>query len=143
MSPLPRLAANPLSPFRRVSQKHSLFISPLKSTVFPPSPNRPMSYSFLRSPAKDLKSINQMMRSNNNNINLSAEKKVSKRILQDMDEGDVVDGHHVISKKLATGTNNVLGSKIQSLFSERVPGSVSSSADQQPVIITLPTQRAP
>jgi len=79
LSPLPRLAANAISPYRRISNKHSLYISPLKGNAFPPSPKRPLSYHFLRSPAKDLRAINSMMRQNAS----GNEKKVIKRILQD------------------------------------------------------------
>ncbi|CAG2165340.1 unnamed protein product, partial [Oppiella nova] len=38
LSPLPRLNANPMSPYRRVSQRFPLYISPLKTANFPPSP---------------------------------------------------------------------------------------------------------
>lgn len=75
LSPLPRLNANPMSPWRRVCNKHSVFISPLKNASFPPSPHRPMTYSFNRSPSEDLRAINNMVR--------MGEKKVGKRILQD------------------------------------------------------------
>lgn len=75
LSPLPRLNANPQSPWRRVSTKHSLYISPLTNANFPPSPNRPLSYSFSRSPAKDLRAINNLVK--------LGEKKVGKRNLQD------------------------------------------------------------
>ena len=115
LSPLPRLAANPQSPYRRVSQKHPVFVSPLKATNFPQSPNRPISYSFMRSPAKDLLVINQMMKRS------SEKKTVSKRIFQD--EGDSES-----SKKLCTDPP-LIRSKIQNIFSERG----SSSADSQPL----------
>ena len=57
MSPLPLQRPVTLSPRRKgsviVSAKHTIFISPLKSNVIPHSP-LPMSYSFNRSPSKDL-----------------------------------------------------------------------------------------
>ena len=116
LSPLPRLAANPQSPYRRVSQKHAVFVSPLKATSnFPQSPNRPISYSFMRSPAKDLMAINQMMKRN------TEKKAVSKRIFQD-------DGDCESSKKLCTD-QPLIRSKIQNIFSERG----SSAAEAQPL----------
>lgn len=68
LSPLPQLRANPSSPCRQVSQSHSVFIRPLKpssvnsGTQYHKSPHKPLSYSFSRSPAKDLAAINEMMR---------------------------------------------------------------------------------
>lgn len=115
LSPLPRLAANPQSPYRRVSQKHPVFVSPLKVTNFPQSPNRPISYSFMRSPAKDLLAINQMMRRN------TEKKAVSKRIFQD-------DGDSESSKKMCTEPP-LIRAKIQNICSERG----SFTGDAQPL----------
>ncbi len=68
LSPLPpKLRAHPQSPCRRVSENHSVYIRPLKSTpnevvtYNPHSPHKPLSYSFSRSPAKDLAAINALM----------------------------------------------------------------------------------
>ena len=98
-----------------------------------------MSYSFLRSPAKELKAINQMMKMNNNNM--SAEKRgVSKRIFQD--EPDTVDGLPVV-KRLATGSQNVIGSKIQNIFSERGSAPLSSGSSDAPQPMVIQIQRAP
>lgn len=113
LSPLPRLSANLQSPCRRVSQKHPVFVSPLKTTNFPQSPNRQISYSFMRSPAKDLQAINMMMKRN------TEKKTVSKRIFQD-------DGDSESSKKMCTEPP-LIRSKIQNIFSERG----SSAADAQ------------
>lgn len=50
------------SPYRRVSDKHPIFIRCLDNTEqIPPSPIKPLSYYFSRSPAKDLHAINNMM----------------------------------------------------------------------------------
>ena len=61
LSPLPQLRANPSSPCRKVSDSHSVFIRPLKpmnAMHISQSPNKPLSYSFSRSPAKvDLNSF--------------------------------------------------------------------------------------
>ena len=46
-----------LSPRRKLSAKHSIYISPLKASVIPNSPHS-MRYSFNRSPSKDLQAIN-------------------------------------------------------------------------------------
>ncbi|RWS25254.1 Retinoblastoma-like protein 1 [Leptotrombidium deliense] len=108
LSPLPRVAANPISPYRRISSKHSLYISPMKTANFPPSPKRPMSYCFLRSPAKDLKAINTMLRS-------SGDKRGCKRILED----EMGDGDFSPIRKRTFQENNFLSSKIQDIYSER------------------------
>jgi retinoblastoma-like protein 1 len=68
LSPLPKLRFAPQSPCRKVSENHSVYIRPLKQTpndvvsFNPSSPHKPLSYSFSRSPAKDLKAINELMR---------------------------------------------------------------------------------
>lgn len=79
----------------------------MKASSIPPSPNRPFSYSILRSPAKDLKTINQMMR-----LNGVERKGVSKRIFQD--DSDAPE--HV--KKVCTDPP-VFRSKVQAVFSEQ------------------------
>lgn len=61
MSPLPLQRQVPLSPRRKVSAKHTVFISPLKGNVISHSP-LPMRYSFNRSPSKDLQAINAFLR---------------------------------------------------------------------------------
>lgn len=102
LSPLPRLNANPLSPWRRVSSKHSVYVSPLKNSNFPPSPSRPLSYSFNRSYPKDLRAINCMMK-----------RKVGKRILQDDSEPDSP------AKRIST---DLTLRKIQNVITERQGG---------------------
>lgn len=76
LSPLPRMNTNPMSPWRRVSPQHSVYVSPLNSSLIPKSPGRPLSYSFQRSPAKDLRTINNM-------INRDKQRTISKRMFQD------------------------------------------------------------
>uniref|UniRef100_T1J484 Retinoblastoma-like protein 1 n=1 Tax=Strigamia maritima TaxID=126957 RepID=T1J484_STRMM len=75
LSPLPMLKAYPTSPRRRVTTSHSVYISPLKASHVSSPPNRPLSYSFSRSPADDLRAINIMLR--------RGERKIGKKILQD------------------------------------------------------------
>ncbi|RWS02001.1 Retinoblastoma-like protein 1 [Dinothrombium tinctorium] len=108
LSPLPRLASNPISPYRRISNNHSLYISPMKTANFPPSPKRPMSYCFLRSPAKDLKAINEMLKRNN-----GTEKQAGcKRILTDEGDGE----YSPICKRI---NSEKFLTKIQDIYSER------------------------
>jgi hypothetical protein len=116
LSPLPKIQARQLSPYRRISQSHSVYVSPLKIANIPASPNRHHTYSFARSPAKDLKNINQMMKQT------SVDKRtVSKRIFQD--DSDPMEGN----KKVCTDPP-VMRSKIQSIFSERgVSGDASNA----------------
>lgn len=80
----------------------------MKAPNFPPSPKRPMSYSFLRSPAKELRAINQMMR------NTTEKKPVSKRILQD----DTNESENSPAKRPAADPA-LIRSKIQNIFTER------------------------
>lgn len=61
LSPLPLQRPATLSPRRKVSAKPNIFISPLKATIIPHSPQQPMRYSFNRSPSKDLQAINAFL----------------------------------------------------------------------------------
>ncbi|XP_074644237.1 retinoblastoma-like protein 1 [Tubulanus polymorphus] len=60
LSPLPRVQSHKMSP-RKVSSNHSVFVSPHKSKT-PLTPNSRMLYCFNRSPAKDLRAINTMIK---------------------------------------------------------------------------------
>lgn len=65
LSPLPVSKSKSNSPFRRVSDKHSIFIRCLDNAdSIAPSPMKPLSYYFSRSPAKDLHAINDMIQYN-------------------------------------------------------------------------------
>ena len=87
LSPLPKLRAHPQSPCRRVSDHHSVYIRPLKSntadvvTSNPHSPHKPLSYQFSRSPAKDLRAINALMRTEGERR--AAASSIGKRLLVD------------------------------------------------------------
>uniref|UniRef100_A0A8C1ZMG4 Retinoblastoma-like protein 1 n=1 Tax=Cyprinus carpio TaxID=7962 RepID=A0A8C1ZMG4_CYPCA len=60
LSPFPSVRAQPLSP-RRVSQRHSIFVSPHKNGSSL-TPSTAYTYKFTGSPSKELSSINQMIR---------------------------------------------------------------------------------
>ncbi|XP_022184839.2 retinoblastoma-like protein 1 [Nilaparvata lugens] len=83
LSPLLVGKSTPMSPRRRVSEKHSVYIRPLAtSESVPPSPNTPirsLSYCFSRSPAKDLRAINTM-------IQVECNRKIGKRLLDENEE---------------------------------------------------------
>ncbi|KDR16463.1 retinoblastoma-like protein 2 [Zootermopsis nevadensis] len=64
-----------MSPYRRVSDKHTVYIRSLEPKVLPTSPTQPLSYCFSRSPAKDLRAINNMIQIDS--------KRVGKRLLVD------------------------------------------------------------
>lgn len=99
-----------MSPYRKISSKYPVYISPLKTANFPPSPKRPMSYRFLSSPAKDLHAINSMMRGGSLTPN---SRKVSKRILlQD-------DGECENSPTKRCATENVMNRRIVDVVNER------------------------
>ncbi len=84
LSPLPKLRAHPQSPCRKVSETHSVYIRPLKTsaddhvTYNPGSPHKPLQYSFSRSPAKNLDAINRLMRTEGERRSA-----ISKRLLAD------------------------------------------------------------
>lgn len=93
LSPLPKLhpkvTSISQSPIRKVSDHHSVFIRPLKANpgeevLFnPSSPHRPLSYSFSRSPAKDLDAINAWMRTEH-----ERKTNIGKRLLSDENDED-------------------------------------------------------
>ncbi|KAM9860284.1 retinoblastoma-like protein 1 [Aulostomus maculatus] len=60
LSPFPSVRAQPLSP-RRVSQSHSLYVSPHKNSVSCLTPNS-YTYRINSSPSKELSDINRMIR---------------------------------------------------------------------------------
>lgn len=131
LSPLPRKTPNPISPFRKVSLTHPVFVSPLKSTNLSSSPTKKHSstYCFSISPANDLKAINQMVKtsnqsifSNNNTLNSTSlsdilnsttnnGKKVSKRIFQDNDDFSP-------TKRICSSVN-LLSTRLENVFSDR------------------------
>lgn len=74
LSPLPVSKSKGNSPFRRISDKHPIFIRCLDNTDnIPPSPVKPLSYYFNRSPAKDLQAINSMIQISSVKRNLITE----------------------------------------------------------------------
>ncbi|CAG7834073.1 unnamed protein product [Allacma fusca] len=82
LSPVPHLKATPLSPCRKVSNKHSVFLRPLRAPKTP-SPSKQLRYNFNRSPNSNLKAINAMVQIADN------KPKVVKRLLGD--DGPVAD----------------------------------------------------
>lgn len=101
LSPLPRMNTNPISPWRRVSQQHSVYVSPLKCNSLPASPSgRQLSYSFHRSPAKDLQTINNM---------INRQRAACKRILQD-DDGENTK-RHCISEVASKRINDIMNDR--------------------------------
>lgn len=100
LSPLPRMNTNPISPWRRVSQQHSVYVSPLKCNSLPSSPGRQLSYNFHRSPAKDLQSINHM---------INRQRAACKRILQD-DDGENTK-RHCISDVASRKVNDIMNDR--------------------------------
>merc|ERR550534_679300 len=104
LSPLPQLRANPSSPRRKVSESHSVFTRPLKPNNgllqqgLHVSPVKPLSYSFSRSPAKNLAAINEMVR--NEGMRRAevadARARVPKRLLVDEEGEEEVAGGKVV-----------------------------------------------
>ncbi|XP_051751948.1 retinoblastoma-like protein 1 [Ctenopharyngodon idella] len=102
LSPFPSVRAQPLSP-RRVSQRHSIFVSPHKngSSLTPSA----YTYKFTGSPSKELSDINQMIRQGG----------VSKKRAFTMD-GDETESP---SKCLRQESDDVLLKRLQDVVSER------------------------
>lgn len=103
LSPFPSVRAQPLSP-RRVSQKHSIFVSPRKNSSSL-TPSTAYTYRFTESPSKELSDINQMIRQGG----------VSKKRAFTM-EGDETESP---SKCLRQENDDVLLKRLQDVVSER------------------------
>ena len=126
LSPLPKLRVTPQSPCRKVSENHSVFIRPLKQapsdvvTFNPSSPHKPLSYSFSRSPAKDLAAINALMRNERDQRKSSA----TKRLLPPQEEGGVVAAtEQEILSTVATEVAAVVGGAPQTIVVQDAAGS--------------------
>ena len=121
LSPLPKLRVTPQSPCRKVSENHSVFIRPLKQapgdvvTFNPSSPHKPLSYSFSRSPAKELKAINDWMRSEREERRSSA----TKRLLPPQDEGAA---EQEIANSVASEVAAVIGGAPQTIVVQDATG---------------------
>lgn len=103
LSPFPSVRAQTLSP-RRVSQRHSIFVSPHKNGSNL-TPSAAYTYKFTGSPSKELNDINQMIRQGG----------VSKKRAFTMD-GDETESP---SKCLRQDTDDVLLKRLQDVVSER------------------------
>uniref|UniRef100_A0A8C1ANZ2 Retinoblastoma-like 1 (p107) n=1 Tax=Cyprinus carpio carpio TaxID=630221 RepID=A0A8C1ANZ2_CYPCA len=103
LSPFPSVRAQPLSP-RRVSQRHSIFVSPHKNGSSL-TPSTAYTYKFTGSPSKELSSINQMIRQGG----------LSKKRAFNM-EGDETGSP---SKCLRQENDDVLLKRLQDVVSER------------------------
>ncbi|KAJ8259215.1 hypothetical protein COCON_G00182270 [Conger conger] len=103
LSPFPSVRAQPLSP-RRVSQRHSIFISPHKNGSCV-TPNSAFTYKFNGSPSKELSDINRMIRQGG----------VSRKRAFTM-EGDCTESP---TKRLCQESEDVLLKRLQDVVSER------------------------
>ncbi|KAJ8260374.1 hypothetical protein GJAV_G00181390 [Gymnothorax javanicus] len=103
LSPFPSVRAQPLSP-RRVSQRHSIFVSPHKNGSCL-TPNSAFTYKFNGSPSKELSDINRMIKQGG----------VSRKRAFTM-EGDCSESP---TKRLCTESEDVLLKRLQDVVSER------------------------
>lgn len=110
LSPLPFVKSHCMSPSRRLSDKHPVYIRSLDPKVFPASPSKPLSYCFSRSPAKDLKAINSMLSVD------SETHGINKRLLAD--DGDFLSSGVSLPKRSAPPP--VLARKLQDLIGDRL-----------------------
>nr|XP_018896669.1 PREDICTED: retinoblastoma-like protein 1 isoform X1 [Bemisia tabaci] len=106
LSPLPFVKSHCMSPSRRLSEKHPVYIRSLDSKVLPASPSKPLSYCFSRSPAKDLKAINSMISVDSVNHG------INKRLL--------ADDNDVVSSAPKRSAPPVLARKLQDLIGDRL-----------------------
>ena len=132
LSPLPKLRAHPQSPCRKISDSHHIYIRPLKTaasnskdsssgvTFNPTSPHKPISYSFSRSPAKDLKRINELMKS-------QERPRIGKRLLTN--ENDEPNNIHQTAPQQVTAFINEHGDLVTA------EAAAAPVADQQQLII--------
>ncbi|XP_064599560.1 retinoblastoma-like protein 1 [Liolophura sinensis] len=105
LSPLPMPRSQPSSP-RRVSTNHSVYICPHKTGSAPTTPSKGMSYQFSRSPAKDLRAINNMIKMGERRITV-------KRSLQVDQEEEILTSP---AKRAYPGS---LERRLQSISNER------------------------
>ncbi|KAI1899919.1 hypothetical protein AGOR_G00066720, partial [Albula goreensis] len=103
LSPFPSVRAQALSP-RRVSQRHSIFVSPHKNGSCV-TPNSAFTYKFNGSPSKELSDINRMIRQGG----------VSRKRAFTM-EGDYSESP---TKRLCQESEDVLLKRLQDVVSER------------------------
>ncbi|XP_066558179.1 retinoblastoma-like protein 1 isoform X2 [Amia ocellicauda] len=103
LSPYPSIRAHPLSP-RRVSQRHSVYISPHKNGSCPTSSSA-ITYKFNGSPSKNLRDINSMIK--------QGERTCWKRAFT-MDSDSESP-----AKRLCSESDDVLLKRLQDVVSER------------------------
>ncbi|XP_033625998.1 retinoblastoma-like protein 1 isoform X1 [Asterias rubens] len=105
LSPMPVIRPHPASP-RKVSSRHEVYVTPHANSIpVPTSPNQGMLYFINKSPAKNLRDINNM-------IKLNGERQTPKRVLP---LGDANDS----SPKRICMEPNRLAQRIISLKSDR------------------------
>ncbi|KAE8752134.1 hypothetical protein FOCC_FOCC001296 [Frankliniella occidentalis] len=105
LSPLPVCKSQPSVPRRRVTDKLPVFISSLNPQDVTVSPSKLLDYKFSRSPARDLRAINNM-------IQVDGTRKVAKRLLADdsTDEASLpkISANDLVSRKL----HSIIGDRI-------------------------------
>uniref|UniRef100_A0A0P4WAI6 Retinoblastoma-like protein 1 n=1 Tax=Scylla olivacea TaxID=85551 RepID=A0A0P4WAI6_SCYOL len=126
LSPLPFVRHTPVSPRRRISSNHSVYInnlSPVKGNTAM-SPRKPLPYYFNRSPAKDLRVINNMLKTKGVG---------AKRLLAETDFGGAD-----IKRPLMSG----MCRRIQGVLGDRLSGTptpeLQQDSDSAPEASTLP-----
>ncbi|XP_067100005.1 LOW QUALITY PROTEIN: retinoblastoma-like protein 1 [Osmerus mordax] len=122
LSPFPSVRAQPLSP-RRVSQKHTLYVSPHKPPTAPP-PSSAYTYRINGSPSKELSDINRMIRQGGGAQGGGAQGGVSQGCVAPPSrkrafsmEGDYADASP--SKRACDSSEDVLLRRLQDVVSER------------------------
>uniref|UniRef100_A0A3P9H6F5 Retinoblastoma-like protein 1 n=1 Tax=Oryzias latipes TaxID=8090 RepID=A0A3P9H6F5_ORYLA len=111
LSPFPSVRAQPLSP-RRVSQSHSLYVSPHKNSPTCFSPNS-YTYRINSSPSKDLSDINRMIRQG------SASRKRAFTMEGDVTMASACDSPSKRACPENGGSPDVLLKRLQDVVSER------------------------
>ncbi|XP_077459439.1 retinoblastoma-like protein 1 [Stigmatopora argus] len=125
LSPFPSVRCHPASP-RRVSRRHSLYVSPHKASSGGPAPHA-FTYRFNSSPSKDLSDINRMLRQGCNGRKRAAAaaeappSATSSLALSSSSSppGSASARHHSPAKRPCPDSANILFKRLQDVVSER------------------------
>ncbi|KAJ1524171.1 hypothetical protein ONE63_010698 [Megalurothrips usitatus] len=106
LSPLPVVKGQPTLSRRRVTDKVPVFISPLNPQDVNVSPSKLLDYKFSRSPARDLRAINNMIQVD------GGTRKACKRLMEDLsDEANLpkIPANDAVARKLHSIIGDRLG----------------------------------
>ncbi|XP_077581531.1 retinoblastoma-like protein 1 [Stigmatopora nigra] len=125
LSPFPSVRCHPASP-RRVSRRHSLYVSPHKSSsggsAAPAAAPHAFTYRFNSSPSKDLTDINRMLRQGCNGRKRAAGADAPPSAAPSLSTSSppgASSRHHSPAKRPCPESANILFKRLQDVVSER------------------------